>query len=174
MAKNNTPVGVKNGWIVGTCAIVAAIVGGLFLFFHHEQPTNSQSISNGNGNMLAGRDINYNGITPPAPLDTKQDLRTFFETVNPEILQKIDGGQTQIDVMLGNVILSARISREPNLTSVTESSSALINMRHLPTVAVSVSFSACSSSALHAFANALTVASLSGSVAGGLSSIACW
>lgn len=40
-------------------------------------------------------------IRDTTPINTKQDIRTFFEVINPKILKKIDAGQTVIPVRLG-------------------------------------------------------------------------
>jgi hypothetical protein len=41
------------------------------------------------------------GSPPPAPLDTKKDIRSFLSKIDPKILNMIDSGQTEIHVMLG-------------------------------------------------------------------------
>jgi hypothetical protein len=61
MAKKKLSVGVTAALIGGIAIIIAALVP---IFLHqNEKPT--QSISNGNGNIQAGRDIEVINGTPP-------------------------------------------------------------------------------------------------------------
>ncbi len=57
-------VTVKAGWIGAGGAVVAALIGGLFVLFS-QQPTSSVATGdiNGNGNIVAGRDVTI-GASP--------------------------------------------------------------------------------------------------------------
>jgi len=51
----------------------------------------------------AGRDLIINNGSP-APLgDTKQEVRSFLESLNPKILKLVDAGKSEIHVMIGTV-----------------------------------------------------------------------
>jgi len=51
----------------------------------------------------AGRDVVINNPAPPSDSDTKQDIRTLLESVNPEILKQIDFGKPEIKVEIGQI-----------------------------------------------------------------------
>src|SRR5665213_1170471 len=99
-------------------AIIAAFIG--VVLTHKDNPSSitiggssvstSQAIAIGNGQSVAisgnsapVTQVNNFAQTPTSPQNTKQDLRTFLESLNPEILKDIDSGQSEIEVFIGTV-----------------------------------------------------------------------
>jgi hypothetical protein len=97
--------------------IIAALIN-----HSHGQPAQTvpQSISNGNNNIQAGGNVNtYNVsggnnqignsntmiIGDGMAQDTKQAIRSLFQTMNPILLTQIDAGRSELHIMVGRMSL---------------------------------------------------------------------
>jgi hypothetical protein len=85
---------------------VSVIVPTIWKPWKKELPTSEQvSTQSGNGNSLnqAGRDVVIVNPSSPSEVDTKQDIRTILESVNPEILRQIDAGSPSVKVLISSM-----------------------------------------------------------------------